>query len=244
MKRPRQTAIIGICLALLSGIAGTLRAQTATGQITGTVQARRYYEGPSDIRGDVRVHGRFFTYRTDAGLVSGCAFNVMFTIDRPAREAWPYVKDFNLWQNAYNHYYSGVVGDLEGKTFRLSVKPNDPGPHHYRVERVIPEYLIVFNQPVPTTEEETRSLKALGYPGVYAVSPGYHVFMLNEHGGKTDVTIFMEHATVMAPRNQKMTDEEALAPWRGEKKAPEWLRKWRDDFIPTLKKLVYEGRSE
>jgi hypothetical protein len=201
----------------------------------GTVRAPLFYEGPTDVRGDVRLHFRYFTYRTAMGLAAGCDMSIMFTIERPAKEVWPYVKDFNLWQNAYQHYYSGVLGDLEGKSFALGMNPNDLGPHRHEVLRVVPEYLLVVSQPVP--KDGTPS----GLPGVDGISPGFHVVMLNEHSGNTVVTVFMEHASY-ASRTQDMTDEEALGPWRRPEMASEWHRKWRDDFIPTLKKLVYEGK--
>jgi hypothetical protein len=68
--------------------------------------------------------------------------------------------------------------------------------------------------------------------------------MLNEHDGQTVVTILMNHASVMerGSPTPHMTDEAALRPWRNEKAVPEWQRKWREDFIPTLKKLVYAGK--
>ncbi|MEP7242922.1 MAG: hypothetical protein ABI885_04475 [Gammaproteobacteria bacterium] len=195
-----------------------------------SASARTYYEGPADINCDERVHQRYFTYHTDQGLVAGVDCSVMFTIDRQARDVWPYLKDFNLWQNEHRHYYSGVLGDLEGRTFRLSDKPNDAGPHYYEVLKVIPEYLIAINQPVPADSSSA------GFPGKGGVSPGFHVFTLNEHGGKTTVTAFMEHAAIA-----EGTGEEAVTPWR---KLVEggWQRKWREDFIRTLKRLVYEGQ--
>jgi hypothetical protein len=192
----------------------------------------RYYDGPADVNGDVCLHQRYFTYRTDAGLVAGKNFNVMFTIKRPAKEAWPHFKDFNRWQNAANHYYSGVVGDLEGQTFRISLKPTDFGPHQYQVLRVIPEYMIVLFQPIPENGTGDTYL-----PGLGGVSPGLHVFMLNEHDGKTTLTILMEHASY-ASRERNMTAEDALRPWRN--MAAQSHDKWRDIFVPTLKKLVYE----
>jgi hypothetical protein len=84
-----------------------------------------------------------------------------------------------------------------------------------------------------------------GLPGFGGVSPGFHVFMLNEHGGQTVVTILMNHASVMedSSRTERMTAEDALRPWCDETAAPEWHRKWRDDFIPALKTLVYEGKQ-
>jgi len=63
------------------------------------------------------------------------------------------------------------------------------------------------------------------------------VFMLNEHEGKTTISVFMQHAA----RADTLNEREALEPWRKiveEDAQP----KWRDDFIRTLKRLVYEGR--
>src|SRR5262249_29731254 len=114
-------------------------------EVEATVPGRTYYEGPSDVNADERIHARYFTYKTKDALVAGDCYCIMFTIDRPAKEVWRYLRDFNLWQNEHHHYYSGVIGDLEGQTFRLSDKPNDPGPHYYEVLKVIPEYLIVIN---------------------------------------------------------------------------------------------------
>jgi hypothetical protein len=155
--------------------------------------------------------------------VAGKTFSVMFTVDQPARHVWPQLKDFNAWQNPYGHYYSGVVGDLEGQTFLLSSKPNEAGPFPYRVVRVIPEHLIVLIQPLP--EDASKA----------GMSPDCHVFMLNEHDGKTVVTVLMEHASFA----KEVTEEDALRPWR--EMAPESQRKWRECFIPALTKLIYKN---
>src|SRR6266516_5614783 len=129
----------------------------------GTVDAT-YYEGHAHADGDERMNIRYYTYRTDAGLVAGATTSVMFTVDRPARDVWPYLKDFNLWQSAYDHYYSGVVGDLEGLSVGGSDKPIDsPGELPYEVIRAIPEYLIVLAQPAP---EEGAALEETGLPGL------------------------------------------------------------------------------
>ena len=184
----------------------------------------RYYEGPAERDADVCLHQRYFTFRSGGGWVAGKNFNVMFTIERCAAEVWPQFKDFNRWQNAYGHYYSGVLGDLEGKTFRLSEAPNETGPDQYKVTRVIPEHLIVLFQTIPE------------FGSAAGMSPDCHVFMLNEHAGKTVITALMEHASFAA----NVDEEEALAPWR--EVAPESHRKWRESFIPGLKKLVYGER--
>jgi hypothetical protein len=200
----------------------------------GTLSAPAYHDGPVDTHGDIRQHQRYFTYHTEAGLVSGTATNVTFTIEGLPREVWPYFKDFNLWQSAH-HYYSGVLGELyfsaEGdlgrEDFRLSAAPNSPPyPNQYQILRVIPEHAIVVFQPVPKD----------GSNG--GVSRGFHVFMLTEHDGKTIVTVLMEHAT----RTQDKTEAEALAYWR--EMVPGWRRKWLDDFIPTLKGLIHQARQK
>jgi hypothetical protein len=61
--------------------------------------------------------------------------------------------------------------------------------------------------------------------------------MLNEHDGKTTVSVFMQHAA----RAEGEEVQQALAPWREivEKDAQ---RKWREDFIRTFKRVVYHGR--
>jgi hypothetical protein len=189
----------------------------------GTELAPTFYEGPADVDGDVQMHQRYYTYRSPEGLVAGKTASVMFTVDRPARDVWPFLKDFNLWQNAYDHFYSGVAGDLEGQRMSLSLQagPFKGREMAYDVIRTIPEHLIVLSQPTP---EE---------PG--AVSPGFHVFMLNEHGGKTVVTVIMQHAAL----TQEDSDAAALATWR--ELAPDSQMKWREIFVPTLKQLI-EGR--
>ena len=205
----------------------------------GTAQSPTYYDGPTHDSGDVHLRFRYLTYRNHLGLVAGINFCVRCTIDRPGKEIWPYFSDFNLWQP--DHYYSGVLRDLEGKTFHLSIGQsndparNDPAQHQYVMQRVIPEYALVIHQPV--LEQRYQAL-----PGLGGVSPGFHVFTLNEHNCKTLITGLMNHESVMAAasKNLVMTDEQALEPWRAA--VPEWLRKWRDDFFPLLKKLVQEDR--
>jgi len=198
-------------------------------------QGPTYYEGQEDLDDGVSIGTRYFTAHNQHGLEAGTVTSVMFTIARPAKDIWPYFMDFNLWQKG--HYYSEIIGAAEGKTFRLSAKPNEAGRHQYQVLRVIPETLIVLSQPVP---QETEGTGDTYLPGLGIVSPGFHVFLLNEHGGRTVVNCVMQHASLMehASRSQGMTNEEALRPWRAESIVPEWLRKWRDEFIPSLKRLV------
>jgi hypothetical protein len=176
---------------------------------------RTYYDGPALVGGDISVRRRYFTIRTETGIVAGSDLNVMFTIDRPSRFVWPHFKDFNRWQNP-RHYYSGVVGDLEGGAFAISAKPDyTTAPQRYRVLRVIPEYLIVVSQSEP--------------------GPGFHLFTLNDQGAETVLTVLVEHASMP----QEITEQEALASWRDEQRVASLQRQWPDFFIPNLKRAVY-----
>jgi hypothetical protein len=204
------------------------------GSRSGTVDAPTFHEGPSVDDGDVHLRQRLFTYETADGLVAGQDISVSFTLDRGAGDVWPFVRDFNLWQNAYGYFYSGNLGQLYGDetlqlgtgTFRITVRlPGDPEwtTGDYVVLRVIPEHLIVLYQPVPND----------GSTG--GVSPGFHVVRLDELGGKTNVSLTMEHAM----RTTEKTEEEVLAFWL--ESAVEVNRFWHDIFIPTLRELVQKG---
>jgi hypothetical protein len=199
---------------------------------TATAANPSYYDGPTDVIGDVVVNQRYYTYPTDVGLVAGKTMSVAFTIDRSSTEVWPVFKDFNRWQSSH-HIYSGVAGDLEGQRLRIS-NVSEPGVwlgDGYDVVRVIPERTIVLLQPV-TSGQLTGPVA--GFQGG-GISPGFHVFLLNEHEGKTEVSILMQHAM-----GTPGTDvEEALKIWR--ELAPQSQEKWRDSFIPTLKRLINEG---
>jgi hypothetical protein len=129
-----------------------------------------------------------------------------------------------------------VVGDLEGEEFFLTLDPDKKG-YRYQVVRVIPEYVIVISQPVPEPGEE------ISVPGLGIVSPGFHAFTLNEHGGETVLTGLMQHASLMADAAsaKEFSAEDALEPWSG--LGMEGVKKWAEVFIPTLTKLVEERAS-
>jgi hypothetical protein len=166
---------------------------------------------------------------------------MMWSHDAPRERVWPYAKDFNLWQNVGGYYYSAVLGDIEGQPFSLGFEPSEVenvefhDSAFYKVEKVIPEYVLIVSQPVLTDEQ----VKAYGMTGYGGYSAGYHVLTLNDFGGKTTVAIATEHASVMARPGDPMTREEALAPVRNS--GISHLHRWRDLFIPKLKQLVDEG---
>lgn len=194
----------------------------------------KYFDGPVEVCGDVRLQRRYFTYLTDEGRVSGSDFNVVFTIDRPASVVWPCFKDFNRWQGSHHSYsrvlgdaYSSEVGELGAERFQITATPGGPpAPHPYQVLKVIPERLIVVSQPI--SEVDING----------GVSRGFHVFMLNEHEGRTLITCLMNHAS----RTRGLTEEQALEPWR--KMALDGDRKWRESFIPSLKRIVVSTSAQ
>jgi hypothetical protein len=188
----------------------------------GTERVVNWTEALSDAHGDVKIHQRFYSEDTQAGMVVGKTLSILFTIDRPAKDVWPHVKDFNPWQNEYGHYYSGVIGDLEGQTFRIGEAPDDlAGEHQYEVVRVIPQHLIFVLQPQTAATGQ---------------SPDSHTIMLNEHEGRSTVSIVMQHATLLPDPTK---EAETLVYYR--EMAEESQRKWRDIFIPTLKQQVADG---
>lgn len=222
---------IAFMASLLSGLPMWATAQPQA-LPEGSVQAPNYHECcPADVQNDVSLRTRVFTYKTGQGIVSGAIWNVIVTIDRPAKQVWPYLKNWNLWMSPFR--WPGVVGDLydreerdfEKGTFRLTVPTTPPREvNYYQLLSVIPEHLIVLYEPI--VEGDDRG----------GISPGRHVYMLNERDGKTIVTITMEHAH----RTQAQTQEEAADSWRARGKQVQ--QQWRDKFIPALKKLVYAGQ--
>jgi hypothetical protein len=191
----------------------------------GTAIAPNWTAQEEEVRNGTSLHSKTYTFRLDDGqLEIGAVTSVMFTVDRPAKDVWPHLSDFNGWQNEYGHYYSGVIGELEGKTFRLSAEPDDGGPHQYHVLRVIPEHVFVVDQPGD-------------WEGGVAAWDGFHTVMLNEHDGKSTVTIVMQHSL-------HTDDESKLGFWTSEEAGggvTEWHRKWGDVFVPTLRKLIDQG---
>ncbi len=206
--------------------------------VSGTPESPRYYAGPTYSADDVQINRQYFSYITDTAVVAGSLLSIMFSFDAPAEAVWPCFKDFNLWQNSYGYYYSGVVGELEGQRFSLAFEQDGPAKAVYEVLRVIPEHLIVTYQPNPDDLIEDNEL-----PGSGGVDAGLQTFMLTEHGDKTVASILMSHAAKMgeAAAAAEMSEEDAIGPWGG--LGEEGIAKWRDPFIPNLKELVVSGAA-
>ena len=212
---------------------GTRRERTARG----TSQAPRHSQGPIEIDDDVKLNRQYFSYLTDGDLIAGSLLSVMFTIDRSAADVWPYLRDFNCWQS--DRYYSEVVGESEGAMMTLAFDPGGSARAEYNILRVIPEHVIVLSQPAEPQDIGVE----IPLPGMGGVSRGFQVFMLNEHEGKTTVTVLLQHASRMATGSRALEtpDHEAIEPWS--EYGVEGFRRWHDTYIPRLKQLVYGGSS-
>ena len=180
----------------------------------GTERSPRYYAGLADSRGE--QNREYFAYKSERGLVTGTVTSVIFSVDQPVGVVWPIFKDFNRWQNCYRHYYSGVIGDLEGGTFRLT---EGTFFADYNVVRVVPPYLIVLSQLVA----KEGDLAGMG---------GVMVFSLNHQGAGTGVNIFIQHERTTGD----LPEKDAVAYWK--ESAHENQKKWREYFIPELKTLA------
>lgn len=196
----------------------------ASTKAIGTVSEPVYYPGYRDSSGGVHQRLQYFTHTSQSGLVSGTAASVLFEVPYAAEVVWPVISDFNLWQNAYGHFYSSAFGlsydsEIHGLGARLcqaGSKSGEWSPFPYQVLRVIPEYGMAVYQPVPQD----------GSNG--GISRGFHLVTLNEMDEKTVISIIMEHAT----GTNDLSIDEALAFWRN--LTPEWQRKWRESFVPEL----------
>ena len=180
----------------------------------GTPKSPKLYAGlPDPAREQWR---RYFSFSSEGRLTTGTITNVVFHLDKSPLDAWPSIQDFNIWQNSFDHYYSGPIGELEGRTFRLTERTVSAD---YRVVRSIPPYLIVIEQIV--TDE-----------GPLAGMGGFMTFSLNESVTGTLATILMQHDR----STTDLSEDEALAYWTDS--ATENLRKWKDFFIPSLRKAI------
>jgi hypothetical protein len=145
------------------------------GDLQGNYETAVFTDGPDDVRDDVRMT-QHYIHDTPAGRMVGKTSNVTCVLQFAPAAGWPVIKDVNQWQNADSHYYSGV------------------GPDQYRVVRVIPEHLIVLQQPGE-------------WEGGASVADGFHVFVLTHDQQGSLITVLMQHA-----RRVEDGEQEAEAP--------------------------------
>ena len=190
----RRSLLLGAAAVAILSLPVSAIADTTVR--AGTVTEPRFYEGLDYSEEGFSFRIRHYTHMTDAGLVVGLAASLMFTLDAPSNEVWPYMKDFNSFEGQYGIHYTGVWGemytseehDLGQETFQYQGSYEGPdGVVNWssvpsRVIRVIPEHLLTLFETIPED----------GSTG--GISPGFHTFILNGHDGKTVVTAIMEHA--------------------------------------------------
>ena len=226
-----------------SAIAATMGQQKGdTAGRAGTIRAPRYYDRIDYKKDDFGYKQKNYTYMSAKGPVVGLVSSLICTIDRPSKDVWPYLKDFNSFEGPFGIRYAGEDGSLVVWGDLYSSDEHDLGQETLtygadtftsvpsRVLRVIPEHLLVLFETIPADGSTD------------GMSPGFHVFTLNEHRGQSFVSGIMEHAE----RTTDKTEEEALArarygPKQYDRDAS--MRRWRDQFVPTLKALVYGERS-
>jgi hypothetical protein len=191
---------------------------------TAKEEVRKYTEAFTHVDGDDYMHGRYFTYWSDEGLVAGGLVSAVFWIDRPLDVVWPHFIDFGSWFR-FNE---------EQKRRFDAWKKQEETPDTTVNVRVIPHYMTVISQ--------VGGGRMPGLGG--AVDPGFMVFAADGFGDRTLVMMLMEHASLMS-RDGDMTEDEALdhpgpaGSWR--ELVMYAQTNWRDLNIPTLKKKVYEA---
>lgn len=166
--------------------------------------------------------------KKDKFMVGGKVFRVKLVLDRPAKEVWPILKDFNLWQGwkdgkRYGFYYDAIVGDSEGKKIQMGAKPD--GSANYmpiNVRRVVPEHLII----------------AEGMPITYGTMTigSENVFTLTEEDGKTIFNgLLIKHNWSTTMTADEMYDADRKIADGSEKT-------WGENFLPRLKALVENSK--
>lgn len=151
--------------------------------------------------------------------------NVLFSINRPARDVWAHMKDMGSWQKSAGYYISGVVGDSEGEILILGPEPNPKEGDAYRVSKIIPEHLIIMEL-IPSIAHHN---------GVEIEVRGNNVFTLNEYDGKTTVTGYMgKTAQSLECSKDKLFEIFEDLSVRAK-------NNWDNNFIPDLTELVEAG---
>lgn len=183
----------------------------------------RYYSFDHSF-GDVVYNRTVFSYTLDGEAVAGYVADVQFTIEQPAAVVWLVMRDFNLWQNEFGHFYSRAFGDSPREMVAISDRTDGEPQNFYIVEHIIPEHLIVYSQPV---------LRQKGIKNI-----GTHVFLLTEHVGGTTISVLMQHAH-QAPN---LDIEETVKRYRDLLEG-DTAHKWSRVLAPTLRKLVMDSAA-
>jgi hypothetical protein len=157
--------------------------------------------------------------------------HVSWTIDRPAADVWPSLKDLNAWMQDLE--YSTVVGDApQTSTLTLKVRPDFYGYYeeHYGlvpdfvktlvVRRIEPEKVLLLEEPTGDNR------------GLFA----YYLLTLHEHDGRTTVISEMTYAPQWVPKGSADQTRTAL-----EHAMPEVSERWKERYIPRLRQLVAGG---
>ena len=202
----------------------------------GTVTDWNWYEGVDVTRDDIGFHQKHFSYMTKTGPVVGIVTNIMFTLDAPARVVWKYMKDFNTFEGPFGIKYTESWGDLHTdeeqrigtRTLRYGAADGTWNSGPSEVVKVIPQNQLTLYETVPSD----------GSTG--GVSPGFHTILFTEFGGKTTVTMVLQHTARLAGLKNEI-DGVRQADF-GPVKYPhaQAVKWWIEQFPPLLRNMVAE----
>lgn len=189
---------------------------------------------PGVTRLDVLEHGphKFYRYMDVRplpveGLLSvEAVVDVHLKFSHPVKEVWRVMRDFNLWHNRYGYQWSGVIAEQENNIVYLNNKAGTSYGEKipYIVRRVVPERLI-YQESLPQP-----------FPDGKGFWTGHNVLSFWEEGGKTNVTVYMEHTFF----SQQLSIEE-LRKFTADLMFGHGVTFWKDFFIADLEALL-QGR--
>jgi len=173
------------------------------------------------------------TPASDLHAVEG-VLDVSVKLSYPAKKVWPVFKNFDSWMNRFGYVWQGLPADNENNYVYLgnSLAANDlkygsgGSTNTYIVRKVIEEKLLYF---------DSLPYKVLDKDSMFT---GHNLMTLNEEGGQTEISIFMEHTWYSKTMELKSIEAEARQIMCVA--VPAF---WRDYFIPDLISLVESGKT-
>lgn len=147
------------------------------------------------------------------------ALDITITVARPVSAVWPVFSNFNLWMSRFGYVWDdGVPAEKENgfATLRNAVAAKDlaygaeGSTNRYVVRKVVKEQLILFDSyPYRPKDKDL-------------VFTGHNLMSLNEAGGKTTISVFMEHTwysetlplEALRAEGRKLMFEDGVAFWR------------------------------
>lgn len=206
----------------------------------GTIKSPNYWDRIDFREDDVAYKQKNYSYIGPKGAVVGLVSSLLCTLDRPSRDVWPFIKDFNSFEGpfgiryilpneelvAWGDLYDDVDHELGQQIWQYAGEKGTWKSGPCRMLRVIPEHLIAIQEMIVKDGSPNN------------ISRGFSTITVHEHVGKSHVAMMLEHAE----RLDAKTELEALEKSMWGPKLYDYsvsLGLWKDKFIPKLKELVY-----